>query len=106
MLKPPPSTKFNQLDSKPRLHTKISASGYGIAIGTKGTITGPRAFTLPSEQLACDPTDDTFNSEHSIYGLVRMRNDTNSNSAKQMFWTTETGETKNCDWKVSCSNES
>ena len=100
-LKPPSPSKFNKLDSEPRLHGKLSDSGYGTAIATKGPITGPRAFTRPAEQLICNPNNDTFNANHNIYGMVRIRNSRNSNSAKQMYWTTGKGESKNCDWKVS-----
>ena len=100
-LKPPSPSRYNQLDSQPRLHVRISDAGYGTAIATKGPITGPRAFTRPAEQKICNPKDNTLNEHLNIYGMIRLRNSRNSNSAKQMNWTTGKGEAKNCDWKVS-----
>lgn len=55
-LKPPTPNKFNQIDTESCLHAKISASGYGMVIGTKGPITGPRVFTCPTKQKTTPTT--------------------------------------------------
>ena len=99
-LKPPAPNAFTQLDTWPRLHVKISASGYGTAIATKGLVTADKAYFRPAEQQISNTKDQTLIKTLSIYGLVKLRI-SGTNNAKQQYWKTFNGDNKSCDWKVS-----
>lgn len=99
-LKPPAPNAFTQLDTQARLHVKISASGYGTAIATKGLVTADKAYFCPAEQQISNTKDQTLIKSLSIYGLVKLRI-SGTNNAKQQYWKAANGDNKSCDWKVS-----
>ena len=106
LLSPPEPTATNVIDTQPRLHVNLSASGYGVAIATKGGPTGEKAYMRPAEQTISDPNEVKLLRMLKCYGMVRLRDPHTwgCNQAQQIKWTTKRGEVRKCNKHVSNKN--
>ena len=100
---PAPSAE-TMLDTCTRLHNWVSASGYGIAIATKGPVTGDKAYFKPVEQKISDVDDQILIKKMKIFGLVKIREYKGADIPKKQYWVNDYGATKSADWKVSSND--
>ena len=68
---PAPSAE-RMLDTCKHLHNWVSASGYGVAIATKGEVMGDKAYFKPVEQKISNVDDQFLIKKMNIFGLVKI----------------------------------